>query len=65
MGINPEFFAQEDEPTGALARLICDDKTTELTHVAAGNTYSKQRHLDLGECAKKFRLSRWCLIDQC
>jgi len=48
VGINPQFFEQEDEPTGALARLVCDDNTTELTHVAAGNTYSKQRHLDLG-----------------
>jgi len=56
VGINPEFFAQEDEPTGALARLICDDKTTELTHVAAGNTYSKQRHLDLG--------SVWTLVEK-
>ena len=47
-GICHAFFVQDDEPTGAVARLHCDNVTTELTHLAAVNTYSKQRHLDQG-----------------
>ena len=49
VGIRAEFFVQDDEPTGATARLVCDDAQTELVNVGAGNTYSKERHLDTGK----------------
>lgn len=52
VGIRAEFFVQDDEPTGATARLVCDDAQTELVNVGAGNTYSKERHLDTEEVWK-------------
>lgn len=51
-GISPSFFVQDDEPTGAKACLKtsnCDiNLETNVVSIAAGNTYSKQRHLDTG-----------------
>ena len=52
-GISPSFFVQDDEPTGAKACLKtsnCDiNLETNVVSIAAGNTYSKQRHLDTGK----------------
>lgn len=49
VGIRPLFYVQDDEATGAVTKLSCDGKVTQLAHLSAGNAYSKQRHLDLDE----------------
>lgn len=48
-GIRASFFVQDDEPTGAQACLrTVDEAETRVLSIAAGNAYSKERHLDGG-----------------
>lgn len=54
-GIVPMFYEQETDITGCVAKLSVDagpagSTVTQITHLSAGNAYSKQRHLDLGKC---------------
>lgn len=54
-GIVPMFYEQETDSTGCVAKLSVDagpagSSVTQITHLSAGNAYSKQRHLDLGKC---------------
>ncbi|CBY12411.1 unnamed protein product [Oikopleura dioica] len=51
-GIVPMFYEQETDITGCVAKLSVDagpagSTVTQITHLSAGNAYSKQRHLDL------------------
>ena len=49
-GIVPLFYEQESDSTGCVAKLSVDSSSvTQITHLSAGNAYSKQRHLDLGK----------------
>jgi len=48
-GIQPAFYVQEDEPTGSKACLKTPDELeTSVLNIAAGNAYSKEKHLDGG-----------------
>ena len=49
-GIQPAFYVQEDEPTGSKACLKTPDELeTSVLNIAAGNAYSKEKHLDGGK----------------
>lgn len=48
-GIRASFYEQSDEPTGTRACLATPDQLeTSVLSIAAGNAYSKERHLDGG-----------------
>ena len=58
-GIRASFYEQSDEPTGTRACLATSDQLeTSVLSIAAGNAYSKERHLDEGKPGL-LRLNPW------